>query len=130
MIDPPAPNEPFPTRSPVHTPATTERVSRAFPSLPPQGTEKGPPPDLGYYAGRLVDVAPNQEKGPITAGMSYMPEQYQYLQAQVGPAGPRGPPGPPGPVGPQGFQGLRGETGEQGLIGLPGLVSVMIVHHS
>lgn len=77
----------------------------AYPSLPPQGTEKGPSPDLAYYASQLTDVAANQEKGPITAPMSYMPEQYQYMQAQSGPQGVRGPPGPPGPPGPQGFQG-------------------------
>lgn len=48
---------------------------------------------MAYYASHLTDVASNQEKGPITAGMSYMPEQYQYMQAQSGPIGPRGPPG-------------------------------------
>lgn len=41
-----------------------------------------------------------QEKGP-----TYMPEQFQYMQASVGPVGPRGSPGAQGATGPQGFQG-------------------------
>lgn len=122
LIDPPAPNVPLPTQKPATKTTTTERIVETFPSLPAQGNEKGPSPDLAYYASHLTDVAPNQEKGPNPAGMSYMPEQYQYLQAQVGPTGPRGPTGPPGAVGPQGFQGLRGETGEQGLPGTPGAI--------
>lgn len=123
LIDPPAPNEPLPTDKPMGKFITTERPLPAFPSLPPQGNDKGPPsPDLAYYASHLTDVASNQEKGPQTAGMSYMPEQYQYLQAQVGPSGPRGPPGPSGAIGPQGFQGIRGEPGEQGLSGPTGQI--------
>lgn len=100
LIDPPAPNEELPASSPPSTTTTTERIAPIFPSLPPQGNDKGPSPDLAYYASHLTDVASNQEKGPITAGMSYMPEQYQYMQAQAqaGPTGPRGPPGPPGQV--------------------------------
>lgn len=120
LIDPPGPNEAFPSNLPLSTTTTTERATVTFPALPPQGSEKGPSPDLSYYASQLTDVTLNQEKGPITAGMSYMPEQYQYLQAQVGPTGPRGPPGPPGAIGPQGFQGIRGEMGEQGLPGPAG----------
>lgn len=62
-------------------------------SAPVQGSEKGPSAsELSYYASQLTDVA-SGDKGPATAGLSYLPEQYQYMQAQTGPIGPRGPPG-------------------------------------
>lgn len=64
-----------------------------------QGNEKGPSqPDLAYYASQLTNVNMNSEKGPNTDAMSYLPEQYQYMQAQMGTPGSRGPPGPPGPM--------------------------------
>lgn len=62
------------------------------PNPPRPSSEKGPPSpptDLRYYASQLTDVS-GSDKGP--SGVSYMPEQYQYLQAQTGPVGPRGPP--------------------------------------
>lgn len=81
---------------------TTEQPVQTPPPRP--SSEKGPPSpptDLRYYASQLTDVS-GSDKGP--SGMSYMPEQYQYMQAaQTGPSGPRGPPGPPGLPGPQGF---------------------------
>lgn len=101
------------------TPTTTELdveqtpVVAAVPAARPS-SEKGPPSpptDFRYYAGQLTDVS-GGDKGP--SGVPYLPEQYQYLQAQSGPVGPRGHPGPVGQPGPQGFPGQRGETGEPG----------------
>lgn len=121
LVDPPAPSVASTNARPIPISTPLPPVTRTSQSV--QGSEKGPSvPDLAYYASQLTDVASNQEKGPITAGMSYLPEQYQYLQAQVGPAGVRGPPGSPGIPGPQGFQGVRGEPGEQGLTGQTGQI--------
>lgn len=69
--------------------ATTTTTTKA-PIVQTRGSEKGP--ELGYYANRLTDVNMNSEKGP-SEPMQYMPEQYQYLQAQVGVPGLRGPQG-------------------------------------
>lgn len=78
------------TARPTHPPVVRQG-SPAPPKIPPvaQGNEKGPPSpqDLGYYSSQMADVNLNSEKGPQTAGMGYMPEQYQYLQAQVGAPG-------------------------------------------
>lgn len=46
----------------------------------------------------MTDVHMNSEKGPNTDALSYLPEQYQYLQAQMATPGSRGPPGSPGPM--------------------------------
>lgn len=101
LVDPPeAPSVPQPQPRPAApapaptttTPAPVEPVERVE-RVDTQGSEKGPSsPDLGYYASHLTSVNSNSEKGPSDA-MPYMPEQYQYLQAQVGSPGLRGPPG-------------------------------------
>lgn len=86
-IEPKAPiaYHPPETPAPAQTPTMTKK-----PVIQVRSNEKGP--DLGYYASHLTDVNMNSEKGP-TEPMQYMPEQYQYLQAQVGSPGLRGPPG-------------------------------------
>lgn len=76
-----------PKYQPPQPPATT--TTTKAPVVQTRGSEKGP--DLGYYANRLTDVNMNSDKGP-SEPMQYMPEQYQYLQAQGSP-GLRGPPG-------------------------------------
>lgn len=60
----------------------------------------GPPPDISYYSQQLAAQNEGSDKGP-----SFVPEQFQYMQAASGPVGPRGPQGPLGSPGPQGFQG-------------------------
>lgn len=99
-IQPKLPIANHPPKPPASAPATTKT-----PVIQSRSNEKGP--DLGYYASHLTDVNMNSEKGP-TEPMQYMPEPYQYLQAQVGTPGLRGPPGPPGLAGPPGPQGLQG----------------------
>lgn len=84
---PPPPRAPAPAYVPTTT-TTTARAPAARTDI--RGNEKGP--DLGYYASHLTDVNRNRDKGPTDA-VPYMPEQYQYLQAQVGSPGLRGPPG-------------------------------------
>lgn len=94
------------------------------PGTPGQPGVPGPPglpgnhPDTSYYARQLADVLSSSDKGP--SAPAFLPEQFQYLQAQIGPVGPRGSTGPTGAVGPQGFQGVRGEPGEPGPSGQPG----------
>lgn len=96
LVDPPEASTEYVPRQPVITqppPLPPVQTTTSAPVVPSRGSEKGPSsPELGYYGGRLVDVNPNSEKGP-TEPMSYIPEQYQYLQAQVGLPGLRGPPG-------------------------------------
>lgn len=46
---------------------------------------------MTLYSRQLADVLSSSDKGP--SGPSFIPDQFQYLQAQVGPAGVRGPPG-------------------------------------
>lgn len=91
LVDPPE-SSTIPTILPKQPEANppTKPAPPQIPIVPPQGNEKGP--DLGYYASHLTDVNMNSEKGP-SEPMQYMPEQYQYLQAQVGQPGLRGPPG-------------------------------------
>lgn len=82
-------NHPFPPAPPfVPTTTTTTTTTRApVIRTGSQGYEKGP--DLGYYAHHLTNVNMNTDKGPPDT-MPYMPEPYQYLQAQVGSRGPPG----------------------------------------
>lgn len=94
LVDPPeasteyVPRQPIVTHPPPPVATTTTTTTKA-----PRSSEKGPSSsDLGYYGSRLTDVNPNSEKGP-TDQMVYMPDQYSYLQAQVGSPGLRGPPG-------------------------------------
>lgn len=96
LVDPPEtplaprqqPEQPAPAPT-TTTPAPVERVER----VETQGSEKGPSSaDLSYYASHLTSVNSNSDKGPSDA-IPYMPEQYQYLQAQAGAPGLRGPPG-------------------------------------
>lgn len=86
---PPPPRAPAPPPTPVPAPTITTTRSPVV-RTETRGSEKGP--DLGYYASHLTDVNMNRDKGPTDA-MPYMPEQYQYLQSQVGVPGLRGPPG-------------------------------------
>lgn len=44
---------------------------------------------MTFYSRQLADVLSSSDKGP--SGPS--PDQFQYLQAQVGPVGARGAPG-------------------------------------
>lgn len=88
------------------------------PGVPGTPGLAGNHPDTSYYARQLADVLSSSDKGP--SAPAFLPEQFQYLQAQVGPVGPRGSTGPTGAVGPQGFQGVRGEPGEPGPSGQPG----------
>jgi hypothetical protein len=48
----------------------------------------GPAPDLSYYAQQLADQMGGSDKGP-----TFDPNQFQYMQASVGPVGQRGPQG-------------------------------------
>lgn len=43
---------------------------------------------MTFYSRQLADVLSSSDKGP--SGPSFIPDQFQYLQAQVGPVGPRG----------------------------------------
>lgn len=43
---------------------------------------------MTHYSRQLADVLANTDKGP--SGPSFLPDQFQYLQAQVGPVGARG----------------------------------------
>lgn len=101
LVDPPESiTEPTKVKLPAipTTTTTTTTTTTHAPIVQSRGSEKGPSPaDLSYYASRLTDVNFNSEKGPTnTDAMSYSPEQYHYLQAQIASPGLRGPPGPPG----------------------------------
>lgn len=85
------------------------------PGIPGAPGAPGAAPDTAYYNRQMADHLASNEKGP-----TFLPDQYQYLQAQVGPVGARGPVGNPGSVGPQGYQGVRGEPGETGPAGQAG----------
>lgn len=71
--------------------------SPGTPGVPGLPGPPGPVPDLTYFTQQLQDSMAGSDKGPG-------PDNFQYMQAQVGPVGPRGPPGPSGVSGPQGFQ--------------------------
>lgn len=96
LVDPPEsstlPIVNYPAAAPPAARTTTKTTTTTTTRAPVVqiGSEKGP--DLGYYANRLTDVSMNSQKGP-NEPMQYMPEQYQYLQAQVGSPGLRGPQG-------------------------------------
>lgn len=98
LVDPPESiTEPTKVKSPPIATTTTTTTTTHAPIVQSRGSEKGPSPaDLSYYASRLTDVNFNSDKGPNTDAMSYSPEQYHYLQAQIASPGLRGPPGPPG----------------------------------
>lgn len=81
------PNRPSPPPPPFIPLATTTTTTTRAPVTRTRGSEKGP--DLGYYASHLTNVNPNTDKGPPDT-MPYIPEPYQYLQAQVGSRGPPG----------------------------------------
>lgn len=61
------------------------------PGIPGNPGAVGPAPDMTLYSQQLADVLSSSDKGP--SGPSFLPDQFQYLQAQVGPAGARGAPG-------------------------------------
>lgn len=61
------------------------------PGIPGNPGASGPAPDMTFYSRQLADVLSSSDKGP--SGPSFIPDQFQYLQAQVGPVGARGPPG-------------------------------------
>lgn len=106
LVDPPESITVAPAKAKTTT--TTTRPPAARPHAP--SSEKGPSPsDYSYFSNQLTDVNPNSEKGPNTDAMSFSPEQYSYLQAQLGAPGSRGPPGPPGPSGSSGTPGLQGK---------------------
>jgi collagen type II alpha len=46
---------------------------------------------MSYYTHQLAESLSGSDKGP--SGPSFIPEQFQYMQAQVGPVGARGPSG-------------------------------------
>lgn len=111
LVEPPevATDAPVKTnaRASTTTTTTTTRPSVARPHLP--SSEKGPSPsDYSYFSNQLADVNSNPEKGPNTDAMSFSPEQYSYLQAQLGAPGSRGPPGLPGASGSPGSPGQQG----------------------
>lgn len=85
------------------------------PGIPGSPGVVGPLPDMTYYSQQMADLYGSNDKGP-NAPM-YGPDNFQYVQAQVGPVGQRGASGPGGPIGPQGFQGTRGEAGDSGPMG-------------
>lgn len=66
------------------------------PGIPGSPGSSGQPPDMTYYSRQLADVLSSSDKGPSSGSSSFLPDQFQYLQAQVGPVGARGPPGPSG----------------------------------
>ena len=45
----------------------------------------GPPPDLSFYTQQLAEQLGGSDKGP--SGPSFLPENFQYMQAAVGPIG-------------------------------------------
>jgi hypothetical protein len=45
----------------------------------------GPPPDLSFYTQQLAEQLGGSDKGP--SGPSFLPENFQYMQAAVGPVG-------------------------------------------
>lgn len=61
------------------------------PGIPGSPGMTGPAPDMTFYSRQLADVLSSSDKGP--SGPSFIPDQFQYLQAQVGPVGARGAPG-------------------------------------
>lgn len=61
------------------------------PGIPGNPGAAGPAPDMTFYSRQLADVLSSSDKGP--SGPSFIPDQFQYLQAQVGPVGARGAPG-------------------------------------
>lgn len=108
LVDPPEGVTVASTTTSTTTTTTTTPRTPIQPQGSPRGSEKGPSQaDYSYYAHQLTDVNPNSEKGPLTDAMSYMPEQYNYMQA-VGQPGLRGPPGLPGPSGSSGTAGPQG----------------------
>lgn len=55
-----------------------------YPGVPGNPGPPGPIPDLSFYTNQLQEAMSGSEKGP-----SFVPENFQYMQASTGPVGPR-----------------------------------------